>query len=82
MWGVVLTGAIVKLTGSFGQLVLPHDRFSCHQDVIPDSCGPGDSRPGSVEGGRRPSPEATHSALDGFRATPDNREAGMSHPES
>ena len=32
---------------------------------------PGDSRPGSVGGGRRPSPKATRSALDGFRLTPD-----------
>jgi hypothetical protein len=39
----------------------------------------GDSRPGSVGSGRRPSPEATRSALDGFRATPDTRKAGMSH---
>jgi hypothetical protein len=41
----------------------------------------GDSRPGSVGSGRRPSPQATRSALDGFRATPDNREAGDEPPE-
>jgi hypothetical protein len=33
----------------------------------------GDSRPGSVGSGRRPSPQATRCALDGFRPTPDNR---------
>ena len=38
----------------------------------------GDYRAGSVGSGRRPSPQATRSALDGFRPTPDNREAGMS----
>src|SRR5215469_17254150 len=49
--------------------------------TFPDSCkGPATLGPGSVEGGRRPSPQATRSALDGFRPTPDNREAGMSYP--
>jgi hypothetical protein len=41
--------------------------------IIPIGAQPGDSRPGSVGSGRRPSPEATPSALDGFRPTPDNR---------
>ena len=46
---------------------------------ILDSCHDWRLSSGLVGSGRRPSPEATQSAIDGFRSTPDNREAGMSH---
>jgi hypothetical protein len=36
---------------------------------------------GFHKGGLRPSPQATRSALGGFRATPDNRETRLSHSE-
>lgn len=67
---------VITTVAGPGERLIP---CASRSGLIPDSCQ-GRCRPGSVEGGRRPSPQATRSALDGFRPTPDNREAGMSHP--